>query len=342
MTSKQKVFTWVAIGAMVFGIVALAVRMITTGSLRALLSPVSLAGAVLRQDDDPGKQTPLANVKVTALDKDSVTASGKSTSSGFFNLTIRPPVYRGRFITLRFQHPEYQPLEITVTLPAPKLFIARMQPLAPEPLNKLDTAKASAKIIRIKDAKVRYLLKNHTTINVGTLAKQFLAPNIANVPCQKHGLCSPDEKWKATATILPIDADQGNEFQNVRVSCIAGPCPFTSVEPDDMARPARKMNITVVNWSDTADFLVEADVTRTTATDTVRYSYPFIVSQTMNFALPSASEGPSIEANFDGQAIVCPLGPDLILSWATCSVEVPTGGNKIYRCELKPGYEYEQ
>jgi hypothetical protein len=340
MTPKRKLFIWIAIAVAIVGIAVVATRIIMTGSLRAFLSPVSLAGAVLRQDNDPRKQTPLPNVKVTAVDG-SVTARGESGSAGFFNLTIRPRVYAGPLITLRFEHPAYQPLETTATIPADKLFVVRMQPVVRESANKSDGAKPLAKIVHIKDAKVRYLLKDQTTLSMGTLAKQFEAPNIGNLPCRSRKPCSPDGKWKATTTSLSIDADEGNEFENVRVSCIAGPCPFTKVDPGDFSHPARKMKITVLNWSDTTDFLVEADVTRTKMADTVRYLYPFIVSQTMNFALPSASEGPSIEAAFDGQAIVSPLGPTLTLSWATCSVEIPNGGNKIYRCQLKPGYQFE-
>jgi hypothetical protein len=67
-----------------------------------------------------------------------------------------------------------------------------------------------------------------------------------------------------------------------------------------------------------------------------------MVGQTMNFALPPGSEGPSIEADLDGQYIVFPMGPDLILSWATCTMEVSKDGNKIYRCQLKPGYQFQE
>ena len=52
-------------------------------------------------------------------------------------------------------------------------------------------------------------------------------------------------------------------------------------------------------------------------------------------------EGPSVVADLNGEEIVFPLGPKAILSWATCSVE--TGpGPRTYRCELKPGYEFQQ
>jgi hypothetical protein len=102
------------------------------------------------------------------------------------------------------------------------------------------------------------------------------------------------------------------------------------------------VKISVLNWSDTAVFLVEADVTRTAVTETIRRSYPTIIGETMSFALPGAAEGPTIEAALNGEEIVFPLGPKLILSWATCSVEVPPDQNRTYRCELKPGYQFPQ
>jgi hypothetical protein len=165
---------------------------------------------------------------------------------------------------------------------------------------------------------------------------------MGNVPCRGRPPCSPDGRWAAARTTLPLDAGDGDEFSHVRVLCVAGPCAFTKVESEAFARPTRKITISVLNWSDTTNFLVEADVIRTVVRDAIQQSYPFIVGQTMNFALPPGSEGPSIEADLDGQYIVFPLGPDLILSWATCSIEVSKDGNKIYRCQLKPGYQVQE
>ena len=329
------------IGVTLLVIAAVMMREEELNSLKTLLSPVALVGAVVRQDSDPTKQTPLANVKVTAM-SGSAEVSGESSASGLFSLSIRPRVYAGRVITLRFEHPDYKPLEIRTRMPVNQLFVIRLEPNVSEPVRILASGKEVSNGVAIKDARVRYLLKNHTTIGVGTLAKQFEVPNRGNQPCRGQETCSPDGKWRAVRNTLALEAEARNEFQNIRVSCIAGPCPFTKVETDELTKPARKIKVTVLNWSDTADFLVEADVTRTTVTDTVRYSYPFIVNETMNFSLPPDSEGPSIEANFGGQMIVSPLGPDLLVSWATCSVQVPSNGNKLFRCVLKPGYEFVQ
>jgi hypothetical protein len=341
MTRKGKSVTWIAIVVIAIGLAAIAVRVGGNGSLRHMLAPISLAGAVLRQDKDPRKQAPLSDADVTAVDG-RVTVRGKSDSSGFFALTIHPQIYAGRQLALTFEHTGYKPLEITVPIPANRLCIVRMQALGAERGGKANSEKNPLKPIRIKDVRIRYVSKDRTTVSIGSLAKQFEVPNIGNVPCERHEACSPDGKWKAATNLVSLDAEDGNEFEDMRVSCIAGPCPFTRVEAGDLSRPARKIRIRLVNWSDTADFLVEADVSRTIFGDIIHHSYPFIVGQTMSFALPPGSEGLSIEADLDGQAIVFPLGPDLILTWATCGVETRTGGNKTYRCQLKPGYEFGQ
>jgi hypothetical protein len=74
--------------------------------------------------------------------------------------------------------------------------------------------------------------------------------------------------------------------------------------------------------------------------DAIRQAYPAIYGRAMSFTLPAAAEGPSVEADLGGADIVFPLGPDLLLSWADCSLQVGTDQTKLYRCDLKPGYEF--
>jgi hypothetical protein len=105
----------------------------------------------------------------------------------------------------------------------------------------------------------------------------------------------------------------------------------------------------VLNWGDTVTYLVEAEVSQTTGSDLVRHSYPVIIfDRSMNFTLPPAAQGPSIEAEVNGEPIVFPLGPQLRLSWATCRVDTGAGQAdtdrdcaRLYRCELKPGYLFK-
>jgi len=45
----------------------------------------------------------------------------------------------------------------------------------------------------------------------------------------------------------------------------------------------------------------------------------------------------SLEAEINGAPMVFPMGPDLYLSWASCTATISTDGEKstAYRCELK-------
>ena len=125
-----------------------------------------------------------------------------------------------------------------------------------------------------------------------------------------------------------------------RVSCIAGPCPFTKIDSDGLADGGRVFNVAVRDWSDPATFLIEAEVVHPMTGDTVRESFPAILGRTLNFTLPPEAEGVSIEAEVDGTRVVFPLGPDSCLSWAECNVKFAKDGTSTYRCELKPDSEF--
>src|SRR5215472_15421686 len=73
--------------------------------------PITLMGAVIRQDADTGQESPIADVGINAANS-LAAASTQSDFSGFFRLPLRPEVRRGRAITLQFRHPGYQPLDL--------------------------------------------------------------------------------------------------------------------------------------------------------------------------------------------------------------------------------------
>lgn len=340
MTKRQKLAFQIAIGLAV--LTAAGILLWMTLFRPSSSSIISLDGEVLRQDADPARQTPLADVKIIATAGSRIITTAESKPSGLFTLTLRERLRKDEHVILTFSHPDYKTLQIVPTKPGDQLYIARMQPLKETTESTSASAAAPAKIVQINNVRVRYSVKQESTVNVGSLSKQFTAFNVGNVPCRGRPPCSPDGKWAATMTNLPIDAGDGNEFRNLRVLCLAGPCAFTRIDSPVQNKPARKLTVSVLNWSDTTTYVVEADVVRTMATDLVQYAYPFIVEQTMDYALPADSEGPSIEGDFDGQYIVFPLGPGMLVSWATCSVEVSHEGNKIYRCQLKPGYRFRE
>jgi hypothetical protein len=293
----------------------------------------SLVGAVLTSDKDPRKQLPVPDVEITA-EAEGTAVQAKSDSSGFFRLNWPSKVWRDEQVTLRFRHPDYQLLlEITGPL-TDQLYIARMMS------SSVRNVELDRPEVTLADIRVRYSVKATTTINIGSTAKTLEVFNTGNVPCEVPSSCSPDGKWKAAIGTLSLDAGEGQEFQNVRVSCIAGPCPFTKIESDAFSSGGRKIGVSARAWSDTVTFLVEADVVHTMLSDAIRQAYPSIFGRDMTFTLPPTGQGPSIEAEVDGLGIVFPLGPDLNLSWASCSVQVASNRTKLYSCELKPGYRF--
>jgi hypothetical protein len=192
----------------------------------------------------------------------------------------------------------------------------------------------------ISNTRIRYSVKATTEADIGSAVKTFQVINTGNTPCNQHLPCAPGGKWKATIGSLSLDAGEGNEFRNARVSCIAGPCPFTKIEQENFAVDRRRFNVSALNWSDTVTFLVEAEVIHPMTSDMIRETYPVKFGRAMNFSLPASAEGPSIEAEVDGDPIVFPLGPDLFLRWADCHMVVDRDQSKNYRCELKPGYQF--
>ncbi len=294
----------------------------------------SLIGVVLVKDSDPRKQQPVTNVLITGFSSGTA-AQTRSDAAGFFRLTLHPGAKAGNPILLSFVHRDFDPLEMSVTA-ANRIQVAHLKSSAPE-----KTDKTAGPQVKISDVHIRYTTKMSSTVDEATTVATFMAENKGNVACGNQPICSPDGLWKAGVGRQHLEAPQGSQFRAPRVSCIAGPCPFTKIDLDNRGEGERTLDISAISWSDTATFLVEADVVRTLISDLVRRSYPVIFGPGLSFTLPASAEGPSIEAEVDGAPIVFPLGPDLNLSWATCSQKTDADQSKLYSCELKPGYRFQ-
>jgi hypothetical protein len=299
---------------------------------RARRKPVTIRGAVLRADPDPNRQLPLADVQITAINALG-SGAAKSDSAGFFSLTLPMGLRRTQAVLLQLRRENYRPLDVDDFI-GDKIYVEHMVPVHQQTPAEIRVGSP------ISNTRIRYSTKATTEANIGSAVRTFEIINRGNILCKKRAPCSPDGEWKASVGSLSLDAGEGNEFRNARVSCIAGPCPFTKILTEGFSQDRRHFNVSALNWSDTVTFLLEAEVVHPMTSDLVRETYPVIFGRALNFSLPASAEGPSIEADVSGEPIVFPLGPDLFLRWADCSMVVDRDQSRNYRCELKPGYQF--
>jgi hypothetical protein len=308
MTGKTKL----GVVLLVVAIVAAAAA-ITWGVLHRINKPISLMGAIIKEDTDPRKQSPITDVNVSVAGNLAL-SSVRSDFSGYFKLALRPRLKTGQPITLQFRHKDYKPLDLKTTLDH-KLYVIHMVALHQEAV-----APSDRPPIPLSNVFVRYSTETTTSDNIGTGLKVFRVENTGNVPCNGRPPCSPDGRWKAAIASISLDAGVGNTYDDARLSCIAGPCPFTRIVSDNFSHGGRYISVSILNWSDTTNFLLQAEVFRIQISNIVRESYPVIYGNSLNFTLPADAEGPS---------------------WADCNVRIGKDQSKSYRCELKPGYKFQ-
>jgi hypothetical protein len=321
----------IASGIIVAGSVVIALLVMRL-SQRHLVRAIT--GAVLVQDKNPREQRPISNALVTVVSRGTSTQA-RTDAKGYFQIRLEPRLYPGTSFTLRCTHPDYHPLETSLTA-SQQIHLVRLTPLASR-----SSPERRDPQVSIGNPRIRYAMTMTTSVNIGTVVRTFEVRNEPNVPCNNQPPCSPDGRWKAAIVPMPLDTgDDSKQFRQVRVSCIGGPCPFTNIEKDEFSRGGRRISVSVRNWSDTVTYLIEAEVVQTMPTQMVRHSYPVIFGRAMNFTLPASAQGPSIEAEVEGAEIVFPLGPKLRLSWAECRLERGSDGAQLYRCALKPDYRF--
>src|SRR5271165_6984245 len=94
MTGKRRLVLWTAT-IVVAGLIAAAIVL-----TRPHTRPMTLTGAVIKQDGDPTKELPLADVKIAALYRGAVIGEGKSDASGAYTVQLRNRIWIGSPITL--------------------------------------------------------------------------------------------------------------------------------------------------------------------------------------------------------------------------------------------------
>lgn len=294
-------------------------------------SRIVVQGAVIKKDSDVRKESPLVNVEVS-VEGASIPIVARSNFLGFFKLTLPFSARPGQTVELHFRHPDYKTIDV------PEVIGARLYVVSMTPIPKRKTAPRRPRI-KISKVRVRYTTQTEREVNIGSGITVFEVRNKGNVPCNGQKPCSPDGAWKANTASASLDAGHGNLFENARVSCIAGPCPFTTITKDNYSHTGQQISVTALDWSDTTTFLMQGEVFRREIGEAVRYLYPVIFGNSINFSLPPPAQGPCFEAEVNSIETVFPLAPDPILPWADCIVQIGKNLSKRYRCELKPGYE---
>jgi hypothetical protein len=334
---RRKAALWVAAAALV--LVGATILVLSIRHLRARWSDIQ--GAVVRYDTDPRKQSPIAGAQITASYGDTI-ESTHSDASGYFHIEFPKPVLPGQVVKLSFVDPPgYEPLDLEDTIrfrsSLRELVIAAMSPVA-APAGPAEPRTPTV----VANMRVRYTVNSENEVNIGSDVRTFVVVNRGDVPCHRQQPCSPDGYWKASSGFIEMDAGSGNEFRDARASCIAGPCPFTKIDTRGFVNGGRTISASAIDWSDTATFVLQAEVFRTGIVSSVRESYPVIIGSGFNFTVPPAAEGVSLVSELNGTEIVFPLDPDLYLSWATCAArqDASTKKSAIYQCELKPGYHF--
>src|SRR5580765_4495327 len=167
MQKKVKISLW---------ILCIALAAVGTGFyiLHRMRNPLTIVGAVTIQDADSRKELPIADVEITVAGG-AAEAPANSDASGYFVLHLRKWLRRGRPITLKFRHPNYQTLDLE-EIAQNKLYVVHMVPLTKKPDNNIPT-------VAIGNVRVRYSIKAPRTMNVGSAVKAFEVKNIGNVPC---------------------------------------------------------------------------------------------------------------------------------------------------------------
>src|ERR1700692_2798631 len=160
--------------------------------------PLSLKGAVVKQDSDPMKESPITDVQISEA-AGLATSDAKSNFTGYFTIPLRRGVGANQSITLRFRHPDYKPLDVTERV-GDKLSVVRLVPI-----HKEADVPSNRPVTPIANILIRYTTVTTTQENIGTEAKTFEIPNTGNVPCDKTSPCSPDGKWKAAISAESLD-----------------------------------------------------------------------------------------------------------------------------------------
>ncbi len=162
--------------------------------------PIALRGAIIQQNDDPKKQSPIMDVQIDAGDR---MAGGpvKSDFSGYFKPLLPASWRKEKSIVNHFRNPDFQPVDWKGMV-SDKVYVIRMVPLHHDDTDE----KPDRPQVLVSNIFVRYSIETTAAVNIGTGVTTFQVINVANIPCDRTPPCSPDNKWKAAIGGASLDA----------------------------------------------------------------------------------------------------------------------------------------
>ena len=206
--------------------------LLTAAIVIARVPTIKIDGAVMAEAPDPGTASPDR--------RRAHPCARRWRRAGSYDVSIFSVRFDSRF---RGRWSPARPLRCTSNIATigrststrqarDSIYLARMSSTRPH----VDEPHASGPAVVLSDLVVRYSISTQVETSIGSGARQFQVVNTGNVPCDHEGACSPDGKWKASVATVSMDAGADNQFRNARLSCIAGPCPFTRVDSDALLK----------------------------------------------------------------------------------------------------------
>src|ERR1019366_154468 len=122
MTSGRKIAIWVSVP---FGMI-LIFALIFKPLRRHTRLPLTVVGSVIKLDVDTRKQSPIADVAISAP-AELAAGNAQSDFSGYFKINLPSEIDPDESIMLHFRHPNYRPVDLNVVVNG-QLNIVRLIP----------------------------------------------------------------------------------------------------------------------------------------------------------------------------------------------------------------------
>ena len=123
MTSGRTIAIWVSVS---LGIILMIVLILNRLHRHAGI-PLTVVGSVIKQNADTRKESPIADVEISTPPGLGV-SNARSDFSGYFKIVLPVGIDPGESITLRFRHPDYQPVDLNAIV-SDQLYVVPMIPI---------------------------------------------------------------------------------------------------------------------------------------------------------------------------------------------------------------------